>query len=78
MASLGDRLGLFQNLAYGPATSVQLATRAGLNERYTREWLCAMASAGYIAYDPASMCFTLPPEHLPGPEYYLNGPPPWS
>ncbi len=65
MASLGDRLGLFKNLAYGPATSAQLATRAGLNERYTREWLSAMASAGYIAYDPASSCFTLPPEHLP-------------
>lgn len=65
MASLGDRLGLFKNLAYGPATSAQLATRAGLNERYTREWLSAMASAGYIAYDPANACFTLPPEHIP-------------
>ena len=65
MASFGDRLGLFKNLAYGPATSAQLATRAGLNERYTREWLSAMASAGYIVYDPASACFTLPPEHLP-------------
>jgi 2-polyprenyl-3-methyl-5-hydroxy-6-metoxy-1,4-benzoquinol methylase len=65
MASLGDQLGLFKNLTYGAATSAQLATRTGLNERYTREWLSAMASAGYIAYDPASACFTLPPAHLP-------------
>ncbi len=65
MTSLGDRLELFKNLAYGPATSAQLATRAGLNERYTREWLSAMASAGYVEYDPASARFTLPPEHIP-------------
>jgi len=65
MASIGDRLGLFKNLASGPATSAQLATRTGINERYAREWLAAMASAGYIEYDPASGLFTLPPEHVP-------------
>src|SRR5712691_9983311 len=65
MASIGDRLGLFQQLAHGPATSAQLATRADINERYAREWLGAMASAGYVEYDPASERFTLPAEHLP-------------
>src|SRR6266436_8979207 len=65
MASIGDRLGLFKQLAHGPATSAQLATRADINERYAREWLGAMASAGYVAYDPASERFTLPTEHLP-------------
>src|SRR4249920_364556 len=64
MASIGDRLGLFQQLAHGPATSAQLATRADINERYAREWLGAMASAGYVEYDPASERFTLPAEHL--------------
>src|SRR5947208_16159987 len=65
MGSIGDRLGLFKQLAHGPATSAQLATRAAINERYAREWLGAMASAGYVEYDPASERFTLPAEHLP-------------
>jgi 2-polyprenyl-3-methyl-5-hydroxy-6-metoxy-1,4-benzoquinol methylase len=66
MSSIGDRLGLFKNLAQqGPATSEELAERARVNERYAREWLSAMASAGYLEYDPASRRFTLPPEHVP-------------
>src|SRR5216684_7964072 len=64
-AAIGDRLGLFKSLAHGPATSTQLAARADINERYAREWLGAMASAGYIEYDPASERFTLPAEHQP-------------
>jgi 2-polyprenyl-3-methyl-5-hydroxy-6-metoxy-1,4-benzoquinol methylase len=37
---LGDRLGLYSALASGgPATSVELAARAGIAERYAREWL---------------------------------------
>jgi SAM-dependent methyltransferase len=63
LSSIGDRLGLFKNLAeLGPATSEELAARAQVNERYAREWLSAMASAGYLAYDSASRRFTLPPE----------------
>ena len=65
MASIGDRLGLFKQMAQGPATSTQLAARADINERYVREWLGAMASAGYVEYDPARQRFTLPPEHVP-------------
>jgi 2-polyprenyl-3-methyl-5-hydroxy-6-metoxy-1,4-benzoquinol methylase len=66
MSSIGDRLGLFKNLAeQGPATSAELAERADVNERYTREWLSAMASAGYLEYNPATCRFTLPPEHVP-------------
>ncbi len=65
IASIGDRLGLFKQLAQGPATSAQLATRAAIDERYAREWLGAMASAAYVAYDPASQCFMLPAEHQP-------------
>ncbi|GAC1546752.1 MAG: class I SAM-dependent methyltransferase [Herpetosiphon sp.] len=64
MSALGDRLGLFKDLAAnGPATSEDLAARAGMIERYAREWLGGMASAGYLAYDPGSRRFTLPPEH---------------
>jgi SAM-dependent methyltransferase len=64
MCVLGDRLGLFKDLAaHGPATSAELAARAGVTERYAREWLGGMASAGYLEYDPTARRFTLPPEH---------------
>jgi SAM-dependent methyltransferase len=64
LASLGDRLGLFKNLAaHGPATAAELARRTGLNERYLREWLGGLAAAGYLTYDSASRRFTLPVEH---------------
>ena len=40
LGAVGDRLGLFKNLATeGPATSAELASRTKLNERYLREWL---------------------------------------
>src|SRR5579859_5225223 len=66
LAALGDRLGLFKDLAaHGPATSLELAERTGVNERYVREWLSGMAAASYIKYDPGSGRFTLPPEHAP-------------
>ncbi len=66
LAAIGDRLGLFKELAaHGPATSAELAGRAGVNERYAREWLGGMASAGYLDYESANGRFTLPPEHAP-------------
>src|SRR5207245_1080606 len=66
MASIGDRLGFFKDLARsGPSTSDGLAMRTGTHERYVREWLGAMANAGYVEYDPASARYALPPEHVP-------------
>ena len=54
LASIGDHLGLFKDLAtHGPSTSIELAARTDTNERYIREWLGGMATAGYIDYDPA-------------------------
>jgi 2-polyprenyl-3-methyl-5-hydroxy-6-metoxy-1,4-benzoquinol methylase len=51
LALLGDRLGLFSALASdGPVTAGELAQRTGLTERYLREWLLAMAAAGYVTY----------------------------
>jgi len=70
MIELGYRHGLFEAAAQGPATSAELAARAGLDERYVREWLGAMATGGVIDYDPATSRFTLPAEHaqcLTGP-----------
>ena len=64
MCTIGDRLGLFRELRDGgPATSEQLAERTSLDERYLREWLRALASAGYLEHDPVGGRFTLPSEH---------------
>ncbi|HVY03734.1 MAG TPA: class I SAM-dependent methyltransferase [Caulobacterales bacterium] len=63
LAMVGDRLGIFKALADGkPVTPASLAKKTGLNERYLREWLSAMAAADYIAYDAATKKFHLPAE----------------
>ena len=63
MIDLGVRTGLLDALAEAPATSSQLADRADLHERYVREWLGAVATAGIVGYDPATGTYTLPAEH---------------
>jgi SAM-dependent methyltransferase len=64
LGAVGDRLGLFKNLAeQGPATSAEFASRTKLNERYLREWLGGMATAGYLNYDGPTKRFSLPAEH---------------
>ena len=66
LGAVGDRLGLFKNLAeQGSATPAELASRTKLNERYLREWLGGMATAGYLNYDAATKRFNLPAEHAP-------------
>ena len=46
---VGDQLGFYRDLhERGPATSAELAARAGTAERYTREWLEQQATAGYL------------------------------
>jgi 2-polyprenyl-3-methyl-5-hydroxy-6-metoxy-1,4-benzoquinol methylase len=66
MGAIGDRLGLFADLAAnGPATSDELARRTGLAERYLREWLGGMAAAGYLTRDTATARYALPPAHGP-------------
>ena len=63
MIDIGHSTGLFAAAAQGPATSQQLADRAGLNERYVREWLAAMVTGGVFQYDPATATYTLPVAH---------------
>jgi ubiquinone/menaquinone biosynthesis C-methylase UbiE len=64
MISVGHRVGLFDVMReMEPATSPEIATRAGLNERYVREWLGAMVTGRVIDVDPASGRYRLPPEH---------------
>lgn len=63
LVDVGHKTGLFEAAAKGPGTSQEIADRAGLNERYVREWLGAMATGGVLEYDAASKAFTLPSEH---------------
>jgi|SRR5688572_21237242 len=66
---LGDKLGLYRALADGgPATSLQLAKRAHISERYAREWLEQQAVTGLLSVNDASAepdarVFTLPRGH---------------
>ncbi|HAY65870.1 MAG TPA: transcriptional regulator, partial [Acidimicrobiaceae bacterium] len=47
MMSIGHKTGLFDSLdGQPPATTKQIADQAGLDERYVREWLSAMACGG--------------------------------
>ncbi len=56
---LGIRLGLYEALAgAGPTTAAELADRAGIAERYAREWLEQQAVAGVVDVDDP----TKPPE----------------
>jgi 2-polyprenyl-3-methyl-5-hydroxy-6-metoxy-1,4-benzoquinol methylase len=64
MTSIGHRTGLFDAMRdQPPMTSQALASKAGLNERYVREWLGAMVTAGVVEVDPEELTFRLPAEH---------------
>jgi SAM-dependent methyltransferase len=72
---IGDRLGLYQALAAGPATAAELAYRTGTHPRLVAEWLAAQAASGYVTYHPDNERFSLSPEqafalaHEDGPVY---------
>ena len=64
MISLGHRTGLFDVMAdefYG--NSQELADRAGLSERYVREWLGSMVTGGIVDYHHELNKYKLPVEH---------------
>ncbi len=63
LIEVGYTVGLFEASRAGPATSEELAERAGLKERYVREWLGAMATSGIYSYDASSERYRLPEEH---------------
>ena len=64
LVRIGDQLGLYKTLhAHGPMTAAELAAKAGVNERYLREWAAQQAAPNYISYDPATQKFALPEEH---------------
>jgi 2-polyprenyl-3-methyl-5-hydroxy-6-metoxy-1,4-benzoquinol methylase len=60
---LGEQLGLYRALRdAGPSTSQELAAKAGIRERYVREWLASQAASGYVEYDAKAGRFFLTPE----------------
>src|SRR6266542_3781243 len=60
LAYIGDRLGIFKAMAEGtPMTSLDIARRTHLDERYLREWASTMATAGYLDYSPADATFRM-------------------
>jgi len=63
LVQMGDALGLYKALHQnGTMTTEELAAKAGVNERYLREWASHHAASNYLSYDPPSRKFTLPPE----------------
>jgi 2-polyprenyl-3-methyl-5-hydroxy-6-metoxy-1,4-benzoquinol methylase len=63
LVMIGAELGLWEAMnGAGPLTAAELAERAGVRERYVREWLAAQAASGYVEYDAEGDTFALPPE----------------
>lgn len=64
MISIGHRAGLFDVMAkLEPKTSQAIAETAELTERYVREWLAVMVTAGIVNYDPHNRAYHLPKAH---------------
>ncbi|MCP5366827.1 MAG: class I SAM-dependent methyltransferase [Hyphomicrobiales bacterium] len=64
MTSIGHRTGLFDTMAVmAPAGSAAIAARAGLDERYVREWLGAMVTGAVVEHDPVAGTYRLPAAH---------------
>lgn len=63
LLSIGHQTGLLDTMAgLPPATSVQIADAAGLDERYVREWLGGMTTARVVDFDPGAASYVLPRE----------------
>ncbi|MGB0855989.1 MAG: methyltransferase domain-containing protein [Nitrosopumilus sp.] len=63
MLSVGHRTKLFDIMAkLPPSTSQKIATTAGLNERYVREWLGSLVTSKIIDYIPDSSLYSLTKE----------------
>ncbi len=64
MISLGHRTGLFDAMAgAGPLGAAGIAERAGLVERYVREWLGCMAASRIVVFDAPNSTYELPEQH---------------
>jgi hypothetical protein len=67
MVSVGHRTGLFDAMAEMPAaTSAEIASAAGLDERYVREWLAVMTTGRIVEHDGEAGPIHCPPGTPPG------------
>jgi SAM-dependent methyltransferase len=79
LLTVADRSGLLSWLGqHSSGTSEEIASGAGLEERYVREILSGLAAAGTLDFDAASGVFSLPPEHAlflsdTSSPYYMGG-----
>ena len=63
LVCIGDRLGLYKAMAGGgEMTSADVAKKAGVAERYCREWLLNQASGGYVNYNPKTGKYSMTEE----------------
>ncbi len=59
-----DRAGLFRALQGAGALPLEaIAARSGLDPRYLREALAALAAGGFLRFDPDAATYALPDEH---------------
>ncbi|KAJ3298180.1 hypothetical protein HK104_011030 [Borealophlyctis nickersoniae] len=68
LISIGHRLGLFDVLPLTPQdglTSTDIAQKAGLNERYVREWLGGLVCGKIVSFDPSNGRYHLEPDYAP-------------
>jgi len=64
MISVGHKVRLFDVMSdIDSCSSAKLAKSAELDERYVREWLGAMTTAGIVSYDALRDLYDLPIEH---------------
>jgi 2-polyprenyl-3-methyl-5-hydroxy-6-metoxy-1,4-benzoquinol methylase len=64
LLAIADRCGLLTSMAGQPPTTAHdVATRAGLDTRYTTEILSGLSAVGVIDYDAAAETFHLSDEH---------------
>ena len=64
MLSVGHRTELLDKLAtLSPSTSREVATAAGLDERYVHESLNTLTVGKIVEYNAANKTYSLPPEH---------------
>ncbi len=78
LVCIGDELGFYRELATGPLTPLELATRTRTAERCVREWLANQAAGGYVEFEAAFDRYSLSPAQaacLTGPagSYDLPG-----
>ena len=64
LISVGHRAALFDKMSVLPLSSGdEIACATGLNERYVREWLRGMTTAGIVEHNGARGTYSLPREH---------------